>query len=429
VAFEPVDRVTAGCRRAQALMRRASYRAAVRGTLRLAYAAAGLILVACATPQLTFTPPPKSKPQSARVDIAADVALRDIDLATDFIERNYLEPIDAPTLIDACLESLDLPAPDEADDRSDSKKIIADALKRAHEQDPARGRRTAVDHCMAGMLSGLKGDSKYFDEAAYQEMKGTAPVAGIGVEISTVEQGVRVVAPIEGGPAARAGIKAGDILTHIDQTELRGKPLAESARLLKGAPGSAASVTLQRASDAMPTTLTLKREILHIEPVKGRLLEPGIAYVSISQFTERTPEKLSVKLAELSAQTVGPLTGIVLDLRASSGGLLNTSVAVAAALQDHKRAVVLGTRTYRKGIVETILPLSGRTALKVATASMFRPNGEALQDKGVMPDVVVEASTVPGPGFDPVLLRAVQVLRKVLTGLPVREQHAETVSD
>ena len=314
---------------------------------------------------------------------------------------------------------------------------------------------------------------------------GGPPVAGIGVEIASADHGARLIGTVKGAPAERAGFRQGDILTRIDDRALEGMPLSDIALLLRGETGSTVLVTLRDPQTAVSRTVTLVREPVIRESVTTRLLESGVVFIRVTQFDRDAPQKIGDSLADAQLASGGALTGIILDLRASEGGLLNVAIAiataflpknalivsltgrkevapprlyaspkfyvpsrqkdpytslaaqaksapmvvivskttaagaeaVAAALQDHKRAMIVGTNTFGKGFVETMLPLTGGGALLLTTTSMIRPVGTPLQDVGVTPDVRI--TEVPddlprmgsGPNSDPALKEAVKILK------------------
>ncbi len=341
---------------------------------------------------------------------------------------------------------------------------IAMALR----QVPAEELDTATDHCILGMMEKLDRHSEFFGQADYRELLVRRdPVGGIGVEMALAAKEIKVVAPLEGGPAASAGISRGDVITSIDGVELRGRSLIEAYRLLRGTPGSRVSVALLPAGRSEPMRLELKREVITVRSVHARLVQPGIGYLAITQFQDSTPNRLATAIAELRRQNGKPLDGIVLDLRWCTGGLLNPAVTataaflprgklisdvrgrsqdtstqffgeredddgsghgdlfgslppelksapmvvlsgpktaagaeiVASALQDHKRALVVGARTFGKGTIETFYPLPMDSALKITTARMIRPNGQEIDAKGVIPDVAVEPVALPEDGL------------------------------
>jgi carboxyl-terminal processing protease len=270
---------------------------------------------------------------------------------------------------------------------------------------------------------------------------------------------VKVVAPIDDTPAARAGLKPGDLIIKLDETAVKGMSLNDAVKRMRGKPNSNITLTVVRKGEAAPFTVTLTRAVIKIQSVRFKLIEPDFGYVRISQFQEHTGETLVKAVDGLYKQNQKPLRGLVLDLRNDPGGLLNGAVAVSAAflpqnslvvytdgrtedakmklnassefylrgrtredyiqklppevknvpmvvlvnggsasaseivagaLQDHKRATIIGTQTFGKGSVQTIMPLGNNTAIKLTTARYYTPNGRSIQAKGITPDLIVE---------------------------------------
>ena len=295
-----------------------------------------------------------------------------------------------------------------------------------------------------GMLSGLDPHSTYLDPESFRDVRieTEGKFGGLGIEV-TMENGfVKVVAPIEDTPAARAGLKTGDLIIRLDEKAVKGMTLTEAVRIMRGKPGSDIMLTVVREGNTKPLKFTITRAIIKIQSVKHRLLEPGYGYLRITQFQSSTNKNLIVALKKLEAKNKGQLKGLVLDLRNNPGGVLNAAVAVsdaflseglivytegrvadsklkfsatpgdlldgvpivvlvnggsasaseivAGALQDHKRAVIMGTKTFGKGSVQTIVPVSNGSALKLTTARYYTPNGRSIQAAGIEPDIITE---------------------------------------
>ncbi len=321
-----------------------------------------------------------------------------------------------------------------------------------------------ISEAINGMLSGLDPHSAYLDAEAFKELQvGTqGEFGGLGIEVSMEDGFVKVVAPIEDTPAWRAGLKSGDLIIKLDETNVKGMTLNDAVKLMRGKPDTQIKLTYIRKGDPKPNEVTITRAIIQIQSVKSKLLEPGYAYFRVTQFQEHTGEKLGEAIEELFAKNEGPMKGLILDLRNDPGGLLNSAVSVSAAflpkdkmvvytegrtsdarmrlyarpeyyargvkgdylanlpkdvktlpmvvlvnggsasaseivagaLQDHKRAIVMGTQTFGKGSVQTILPLGNGTAIKLTTARYYTPNGRSIQAKGITPDILVEDATV-----------------------------------
>ncbi|UXY16621.1 S41 family peptidase [Chitiniphilus purpureus] len=326
--------------------------------------------------------------------------------------------------------------------------------------------RKLISEAIKGMVSGLDPHSSYLDEEAFKDLQENTQgeFGGLGLEVNLEDGLVRVVSPIEDTPAYRAGIKAGDYIVKIDETQVQGLSLSEAVSKMRGKPGSSVKLMLLRKGESKPIVLTLKRAVIKVQSVKSKLAEPGYGYIRITQFQERTTENLASALEALYKENKAPLKGLVLDLRNDPGGLLNGAVGVSAAflprdalvvytegrtadakirlhasrenyqrggrddyfknvpaevktvplvvlvnsgsasaseivagaLQDHKRALVVGTQTFGKGSVQTILPIDAKSALKLTTARYYTPNGRSIQAKGITPDIEVEEGTVNG---------------------------------
>lgn len=437
----------------------------------------GVAVGAC-TPTAPLESPPlvDSAPKVSKDDAAPLTELQRIEQAIDLIEKNYYEEISRRTLSEACLSALGEPPPASADPDA-AKMAIATALERSRTEGAGEEDVRGYEQCLRGVVSTLNRYSTYFSVREIRAMQVGSPLnGGIGVELAAADQGARVISTFKNTPGERAGLRKGEILIRIDDNELKGMPLPEIVRLLRGKPNSTVRVTLLGSELAEPRTVTIYREVIQRELVHTHLIEPGVALVRVNQFDVRAPKGIGDGLADAQLRSGGPLTGVVLDLRASEGGLLNVSVAiaaaflpenalivyttgrtadssirlysrpehyvrpgeedpytrlpaeaksarmvvlvskttaagaevVAAALQDHKRATIVGTDTLGKGLVELFQPLEGGDALKLSFASMFRPSGNALEGAGVTPDVIIPVS--PETEWDLGLEEAVRVL-------------------
>jgi len=299
-----------------------------------------------------------------------------------------------------------------------------------------------LNDAIQGMLAGLDPHSAFLDPEAFKEMRvGTeGEFGGLGIEVTMEDGFVKVVSPIEDTPAAHAGLKTGDLIIRLDSKAVKGMSLNDAVKLMRGKPGTDIILTVVREGQPKPLTFTVKRAVIKIQSVKFRMLEDGFGYLRITQFQANTGDSLKDALAKLKLQNKGNLKGLILDLRNNPGGLLNAAVSVsdafltsglivytegrvadselkfsatpadllngapmvvlvnggtasaseivAGALQDHKRAIIMGTKTFGKGSVQTILPMSGGSALKLTTARYFTPSGRSIQAAGILPDVV-----------------------------------------
>ncbi len=300
-----------------------------------------------------------------------------------------------------------------------------------------------LEYAIRGMLSGLDPHSAYLVAEEYQELKEgtTGQFGGLGIEV-TMENGfIKVVSPIDDTPAQKAGIKTGDLIIKLDEKPVKGMSLTDAVKLMRGEPGSKIALTIVREGLEAPLKLTLARDIIKVKSVKSRILEKGYGYVRISSFQSGTGEGLKEALAALKKENGGALKGLVLDLRNNPGGVLNAAVEVsdaflrsglivytegriensemrfnatpddliedapvvvlinggsasaseivAGALQDQKRAVIMGEKSFGKGSVQTILPTSNGAAVKLTTARYFTPSGRSIQAEGIEPDIAL----------------------------------------
>ena len=336
-----------------------------------------------------------------------------------------------------------------------------------------------ITEAINGMLAGLDPHSAYLDAEAFKELQvGTqGQFGGLGIEVAMEDGFVKVVSPIEDTPAFRAGIKPGDLIIKLDDTQVKGMTLNDAVKRMRGKPNTQITLTISRKGEAQPLVVTLTRSVIRVQSVKSRVIEPGYAWVRVSQFQETTVESLVRHMDNMSKQ--GPMKGLVLDLRNDPGGLLYGAVAISAAflpnkvlvvstdgrtddarkkfhalpddyargsrddglkglpavaktvpmvvlvnggsasaseivagaLQDHKRATIIGTQTFGKGSVQTIMPLGNNTAIKLTTARYYTPSGRSIQAKGITPDLVVEE-----PGQTQARLREADLTRHLGDG-------------
>lgn len=300
-----------------------------------------------------------------------------------------------------------------------------------------------TSNAIEGMLKTLDPYSAYLTPERYKELEiGTSgEFGGVGMEVA-VENGVlKVISPIEGSPADLAGIKPGDLITEIDGKQTRGMVVYDAVKLLRGPKGSNVTVTVTREGEGS-RNITLTRDVIHIKSVKYKLLDTEIGYIKISQFQENVSDELKDALWKLELENGGSLRGLVLDLRNNPGGLLDEAIkvadefidkglivsvrgrtsnqskeyyatkgdsqraislvvlvnkgsasaseVVAEALQDSKRATIVGSKTFGKGSVQTIIELDDGSGLKLTTAKFYAPSGRSISDVGVTPDIVVE---------------------------------------
>ena len=316
--------------------------------------------------------------------------------------------------------------------------------------------KTLIQNAIRGMLAGLDPHSAYLVPEDYQDLQaGTSgEFGGLGIEVGMEDGFVKVIAPIDDTPAQRAGVQAGDLIIRLDDTPVKGMSLSEAVKMMRGKPGTDITLTIVREGEEKPLKITITRAIIKVRSVKSRLLEDGFGYVRISQFQANTADNLVEAVDRLKQQ--GDLKGLVLDLRNNPGGVLNGAVSVsdafldkglivytegrvadsrlrfnatpddvldgaplvvlvnqgsasaseivAGALQDHRRAIIVGTRTFGKGSVQTIVPLSNGAAVKLTTARYYTPSGRSIQAEGIVPDIELENVRVAKveTGFEPI---------------------------
>ena len=346
----------------------------------------------------------------------------------------------------------------------DEKKLISDAI--------------------SGMVSGLDPHSQYFDKKSFKEFReGTSGrFVGVGIEIGMEDGLVKVVSPIEGSPAFRAGIKSGDLITKIDETFVKGLTMDQAVKRMRGEPNTKVLLTIFRKSESRSFPVTIIREEIRTQSVRSKVIEPGYAWLRVSSFQERTVEDFARKLEEIYKQEP-QLKGLVLDLRNDPGGLLEASVAISAAflpsdvvvvstngqvadskgvfkaspefyqrrgqgdplkrlpaavksvplvvlinegsasaseivagaLQDHKRAVIMGSQSFGKGSVQTVRQLTAETALKITTARYYTPSGKSIQATGIIPNVMLD-ETAEGNLFAALRMREADLEKHLQSG-------------
>jgi len=317
--------------------------------------------------------------------------------------------------------------------------------------------KTLMKAAITGMLSGLDPHSEYLDKDGLTQLNEdtTGEYSGLGIEVLQVDGGLRIVSPIDDTPAARAGIKPGDSIVKVNGSVVDAQNVDEMFRQLRGKPGSKIDLTIVHANSDKLIDLHLVRENIAVSSVKVRELEPGYAYVRISQFQDDTAGDLEKKLGQLIAKNGAP-KGAVLDLRNNPGGLLTAAVGVSddfldagtivttrgrlqdanmsfkahpgdqlngaplivltnngtasaaeivsGALKDNHRALTMGQRTFGKGVVQTVLPLDADHAVKITTARYYTPNGTSIQAEGIKPDIALADLTVNESDRGPVLI-------------------------
>jgi carboxyl-terminal processing protease len=319
--------------------------------------------------------------------------------------------------------------------------------------------KVLLENAIRGMVSGLDPHSNYLDADDYKDLQvGTkGEFGGLGIEVGMEDGFVKVIAPIDDTPAQRAGVRSGDLIVRLDDTPVKGLSLNDAVKLMRGKPGSGIELTIIRKGEEKPLKITVVRDTIKVTSVKGRLLDQHYGYLRISQFQSHTTSDLLKTLNRLEKEAGGSLHGLILDLRNNPGGVLNAAVSVsdafltsglivytqgretdsqlrfeaapddvlngaplvvlvnegsasaseivAGALQDQKRAVIMGTQTFGKGSVQTIIPISDSAAVKLTTARYYTPSGRSIQAEGIKPDIELEevkVSRVESNGVKPI---------------------------
>ncbi len=312
-----------------------------------------------------------------------------------------------------------------------------------------------LDGAIKGMVSSLDPHSEYLDIKGIRELNAetSGKFGGIGIEMVSDSGAIKVITPVDGTPAARAGIKAGDYIIQIDNKFVRDMTLSEAAAMMRGKKGSKLNLTILRKNESKPRVITLQREIIKFKSVTSKLLEPGYAYIRLAIFDESTEKDMVKAIKDLQRASKGKLRGLILDVRNNPGGLLDSAIDVAnafldarklknndlivytkgqdeedqvvakasagellpnvplvvlinegsasaaeiiaGALQDHKRAIIVGMRSFGKGSVQIVLPIGQVNAIRLTTALYFTPLGYSIQAKGIKPDIEVEDILIP----------------------------------
>ena len=325
-------------------------------------------------------------------------------------------------------------------------------------------------NAIQGMVNGLDPHSDFLSEDDFNELKigTTGRFGGLGIEITQEDRYIKVISPIDDTPAMRAGILAGDMIIKVDENDLKDMPINDAVKLMRGEPGTSVEVTILRKKENKPITLTIQREIIISKGIKTKLFKSNIGYIRLSNFQSNSTSDLQTAFYKLNKESNNKLQGLVVDLRNNPGGVLGAAVGisdlflqngkivetkgrssnselkyeatardisngmslvvlinegsasaseiVAGALQDNKRATILGTKSYGKASVQTIQELSDGSALKLTTAKYYTPLGKDIHENGIIPDIVVELSeddvvSLPEPyDKDRQLFEAIKIL-------------------
>jgi carboxyl-terminal processing protease len=312
-----------------------------------------------------------------------------------------------------------------------------------------------VENAINGMLTGLDPHSNYMDAKAFRDMQvqTKGEFGGLGIEVTQDNGWIKVISPIDDTPASKAGIKSGDLITAINGKTVQGMALSDAVDMMRGPPNSKITLTLHRDGVDKPIEMSMLREVIKIQVVKDRMEPDDIGYVRLTQFTEQADSGLRKAVQQLKAESGGKMKALILDLRNNPGGLLDQAIAVASdfvdqgeivstrarhaddsqrwnakgddiiaglplvvlinngsassseivagALQDHRRAVLLGTRSFGKGSVQTVIPLPGNGAMRLTTARYYTPSGRSIQGLGISPDVTVHETREEQLQFGP----------------------------
>lgn len=307
--------------------------------------------------------------------------------------------------------------------------------------------KSLIEDAIRGMLNGLDPHSAYLNVSEFADLKigTTGQFGGLGIEVGMENGFVKVISPIDDTPAARAGVQAGDLIIKLDDKQVKGMTLNEAVKIMRGKPNTDIRLTIVRQDEPKSLVITITREIIRVQSVKNRMLEPGYGYVRITNFQSRTATDLLKAISDLQKEAT--LEGLILDLRNNPGGVLTGAVKVsdafindglivytegriddsshrypatpgdslngapmvvlinggsasaseivAGALQDHNRAIIMGTKSFGKGSVQTIQELRNGSAVKLTTARYFTPNGRSIQARGIVPDIRLKTLKLP----------------------------------
>jgi carboxyl-terminal processing protease len=366
----------------------------------------------------------------------------------------------------------DKPAAPKSDLPWQDARTLADVLERVkHDYVNPVDDHQLLQAAIRGMVASLDPYSAYLDGDEYDEVKisSSGQYSGVGIEVSMEDEQVVVVSPFEGSPAAAAGIRSGDVIATIDGVAVNTTTLTDTIGRMRGKEGTSVKIGILRDGSTEPLQFTLKRSRVELRSVKSELLEPGMGYVRISQFSETTGDDLDTALKDLRKRNAAPLKGLVLDLRNNPGGVLEAAVSVsdeflnsgiivtakgrtpeskfemdatpgdalngapivvlvnggsasaaeivAGALKDNHRAKLMGRTTFGKGSVQTVIPLAGDSAVKLTTSLYYTPSGVSINHRGIAPDIELERDPKPPsvavPADAPLLQRDPEVKRAV----------------
>lgn len=317
---------------------------------------------------------------------------------------------------------------------------------------------TLFENAMRGMLSGLDPHSAYLDTEEFSDLKAntTGKFGGLGVEIMPEDGFIRIISPIDDTPAQRAGVQAGDLIIRLNETPVKGLSMREAVEMMRGEKGTSIVLTIIRQGENKPLQITVVRDTINVQSVRSKIIDDHFIYVRVSQFQSNSGDDLTRAIQTLKKSQGAKIQGLVLDLRNNPGGILDSAVQiadafldrdklksydnlivytkgrlpgnqlkekahagdilngapmvvlvnggsasaseiVAGALQDYHRAIIVGTQTFGKGSVQTVLPLKDNRGLKLTTALYYTPAGRSIQATGIKPDIVVNNVKIPEP--------------------------------
>src|SRR5690554_1410312 len=339
---------------------------------------------------------------------------------------------------------LKLPDPEEQLPLEDLRKFteVFARIKDAYVEDVSDSK--LLESAIKGMLSDLDPHSTYLAPKDYEELEESTSgeFGGLGIEVGMENGFIKVIAPIDDTPAQKAGVQSGDLIIKLDEKPVKGMSLEESVQLMRGKPGTVLTLTIMREGENAPVEIDVERAVIKVTSVKTRMIEDGYGYVRLTQFQAETGGQFTKALKKLKEDHGGDLDGLVIDLRNNPGGVLQAAVAtadalldeglivytegriqssrlrfsakdgdvmagtpivvlinggsasaseiLAGALQDHKRAVIMGTQSFGKGSVQTVIPLDETHAIKMTTARYYTPDGRSIQATGIKPDIEVK---------------------------------------
>ncbi|PID42653.1 MAG: peptidase S41 [Proteobacteria bacterium] len=353
--------------------------------------------------------------------------------------------------------TLHLPAPETRLPLEELRRFteVFDRIKKTYVEEVDDS--TLLNNAVKGMLSGLDPHSTYLEPTAFDDLQESTSgeFGGLGIEVGMEDGFIKVISPIDDTPASKAGVEAGDIIIKLDGTPVKGMSLEEAVNTMRGKPGTPITLTIVREGENTPITKKVIRDVIKVTSVKTRLLKDNIGYIRITQFQAKTGEDFLNGLKKINQKAGAPIQGLIIDLRNNPGGVLQAAVDVAdslledglivytegriqssqlrfsatpgdetgnipiivlinggsasaseilaGALQDHSRAIILGTDSFGKGSVQTVIPLNEEYGLKLTTARYYTPSGRSIQALGITPDVVVKRAKLTelqsGPSF------------------------------